>query len=188
MSLLNHRLVVQCKHWPPPPPPPLIKTSFASLAHGNWRLAHVSGKPSLVLKSVFSIFCNLSTWSTSNRWNSTKLCVWNQYKVHKHFRKTNPVCHIYYIILAIQWMSVCCLRAEVWVNAFSHLSHLCGFSPLCFSLCLLRSPLWANCLLHISHVCGFSLLCIKRCHLRYHAWVNRFSQMSHPCFCFPCVL
>ena len=39
-----------------------------------------------------------------------------------------------------------------WLNVFSQMSHLGGFSPVCIALCLLRPWAWMYCLSQILHL------------------------------------
>lgn len=105
------------------------------------------------------------------------------------------------------WIRTCFFRWGRRVNVFSHMSHLCGFSPTWVLWCVWRacgkaydfpqtshlwgfSPVWImrwsfqysrreKDFPQVSHLCGFSALCTTRCFFSSSLKKNDFSHASH---------
>lgn len=105
----------------------------------------------------------------------------------------------------IRWVSMCFFSRLESANDFSHLTHLCGFSPEWVVTCLFRSwgvekdlpqwphscgfsPVWVsmcvfrfprNDLLHTVQLNGFSSVWVSTCDFRYPFLANDLSHMAH---------
>ena len=69
----------------------------------------------------------------------------------------SPVC------LSLVWTLMWLLRCTYWLNALSHMWHLCGLSPLWILLCITRLPVVVNRLLQTAHSNGFSPEWLRLC-------------------------
>lgn len=58
--------------------------------------------------------------------------------------------------MSVCWVSLCRLKSTFRWNALWHSSQANGLYPVCFLECVMRFELWLNAFPHTWHLCGFS--------------------------------
>ena len=75
------------------------------------------------------------------------------------------------------------------LNAWLHMEHTYGASPVCILVCTFRLPFLWNCLPHTSQACFRSPVCINICLLCSAFLLNDLLQVKHLCGAFEsCIL